>query len=147
MSATARFSEVNEVLATLAPTTANGTVALHVTEWFDMAEFHRGFFFLHVGTPGGASTIDLDIYEATDLAGTGRQIIAAKSITQIAAADAGAYVGIEIQSEELDVSNKYHCLRAELTVGVNTYTYSLAALGFIPRFAGVGVTGYDELVP
>lgn len=147
MLPTARFSEVHEVLATLAPTTANGTVAQHNTEWFDIAEFHRVFFLLHVGTPAGASTIDLDIYEATDTDGSDTQIIATKSITQIVAADAGVYVGIEIRSEELDVNDKFHCLRGELTVGTTAYTYSLVAFGFVPRYADCDVTGYDELVP
>lgn len=147
MTVSENFSEIHEVLATLAPTTANGTVAAHETGYFDMAEFHRVFVFIQVGEPGAAgSTIDITINEATDLDGTGEQAIAALAPAQIDNGDTGGYVGIEIRQEDLTQYDNYHCINIVATVGTNTYTYSLEAWGYVARYDPADVTGYTELV-
>jgi hypothetical protein len=147
MTVSENFSEIHEVLATIAPTTANGTVAAHGTGYFDMAEFHRVFVFVQVGEPGAAgSTIDIAVNEATDLDGTGEQAIAALAATQIDNGDTGAYVGMEIRQEDLSQHDGYHCINVVATVGTNTYTFSLAALGYVARYDPADVTGYAELI-
>lgn len=147
MTVSEQFSEIHEVLATLAPTTANGTVAAHATGYIDLAEFHRAFVFVQIGEPGAAgSTIDITINEATDLAGTGEQAVAALAPAQIDNGDTGGYVGIEIRQEDLTQHDNYHCINVVATVGTNTYTYSLVVFGYVARYDPADVTGYTELV-
>lgn len=156
MSYMERFTEVHDILATLAPITANGAVGAHVTGYVSMADYHRAFAWLHLGTPAGASTIDLAIQQAQDTLGTGTKALttvplfgvpaAAKAITQAVAGDAGNYVGIEIRSEELDVNNGFYTIQATVTVGTATYTYSLVIFGIISRYEAVGVTDFQEII-
>ncbi len=153
MLSTERYTEVTEVLATLAPITANGAVGPHVTGYADFADFHRGFVEFHVGTPGGASTIDITLQQAQDTAGTGAKeltditgVTLTKAPAQIVAADAGEFCGIEINTPELDVTNGYHCIQVTVTVAVDTFTYGLKLLGVVPRYEPTDVTNYMEIV-
>jgi len=148
---TEQFTEVHDVLAAIAPTTANGAVGAHASGYVDMADYHRAFCWLHVGTPGGASTIDVAITQATSSAGAGAKALTtpaggSKSPTQIVAADAGVYVGIEIRSAELDATNGFHFIQATVTVGTSTYTYSLVIFGTVSRYEAVGVTDFAQVV-
>ena len=150
---TEEFTEVHDVLAALAPITANGTQAAHVTGYVDMADYHRAFVWLHVGTPAGASTIDVTLQQATDTDGSDAKeltditgVAATKDITQIVAGDAGVYVGIEIRSPEFDVTNGFHCLQVTVTVGTAAYTYSLVIFGIVSRYESVGITDFAEVI-
>lgn len=147
MSYTQRWTEWNEPIAEISPQTANGAVGEHNSGYFFAGNHHRFVVLLHVGEPGGASTIDIDVEEATTAAGAGAQNIAAKAITQIVAADAGVQVAIEIRTEEMDVANDYDWLNIEVTVAVNTYTYSMQVFAFEPRYPPVPVTTWAEVVP
>lgn len=144
MDSTERFSEVVDVMAAIAPITANGTVAAHNSGYVDLADYHRTFTWLHVGTPAGASTIDVALWEATSAAGAGAALIAGKAITQVVAADAGVYVGIELRPEEL--SSGFSFVQAVVTVGTAAYTYSLVVFGLTSRYEPVGVTDFAEIV-
>ena len=148
---TEQFTEVHDILAALAPTTANGTQAAHVTGYVDMADYHRAFAMLHVGTPGGASTIDVTFQQAQDIAGLNAKALTnpaggAKSLTQIVAGDAGVYAGVEIRSSEFDITNGFSFLQATVTVGTNTYTYGLVLFGIVSRYEPVGVTDWQEII-
>lgn len=148
---TEQFTEVHDILAALAPTTANGTVAAHVTGYVSLADYHRAFVWCHIGTPAGASTIDITMQQAQDTAGTGTKALTTiaggtKSPAQIVAADAGNYVGIEIRSPELDVSNLFHTIQATVTVAVAAFTYSLVIFGIVSRYEAVGTTDFQEVV-
>jgi len=154
MSYTQEFTECHDVLAALAPITANGAVGAHVTGYVSLADYHRAFVFCHVGTPAGASTIDITVQQAQDTSGTGTKeltditgVTGTKAPTQIVAADAGVYVGIEIRSAELDVSNGFHTVQITVTVGVAAYTYSLLVLGIVSRYEAVGITDFQEVIP
>lgn len=140
MSYTERFSEVHELLGNLSPQAANGVVGEHNTGWFFAGNHHRFIIMLTNGEPGGASTIDIDVEEATTAAGAGAQDIV-KAIAQQVAADAGETTLIELRTEEMDVPNDYDWLQIEVIVAVNTYTYDLKVFGVVPRYAPVDVTG------
>lgn len=151
MEATEQFTEVVDVLAELAPTTANGTQAAHVSGYVDIADYHRCFVWLHIGQPAQGATIDVTLQQAQDTAGTGAKALTnpaggSKSPTQIVAADIGNYVGIEIRSPEFDVSNGFHCLQVTVTVGTDTFTYSMVIFGVVSRYEPVGVTDFQEVV-
>ena len=151
---TEQFTEVHDILAELAPTTAHGLVGAHVTGYADMADYHRAFVWLHIGEPGQGATITVTIQEAQDALGTGAQALmniaavpGSKSPAVIVAADSGEYVGIEIRSPELDVSNGYHFIQVTVTVGVAAYTYSCVLFGIVSRYEPVGVTDFLQVVP
>ena len=146
-SAMERFTEVYDVLAALGPTAANAAAGAHVTGYFSMADAHRAFALLHVGTPGQGATINVTVQEATDALGTGAQGIVAKAPAQIVAADADGYVGIEFQSEELDMSNGYDFLQITVTVANAAFYYSLVVLGGPLRYEPAATTDFIELVP
>lgn len=150
---TEEFTEVHDILAALAPVTANGTVAAHLSGYVDIADYHRLFVWLHVGTPAGASTIDVTLQQATDTDGSDAKeltditgVAGTKAPTQIVAGDAGVYVGIEIRSPEFDVTNGFHCLQVTVTVGTSTYTYSLVVFGIVSRYESVGITDFAEVI-
>lgn len=153
MEATERFTEVTEVLATLAPITANGTVADHVTGYVDFADFHRGFVSLIAGTPAGASVITVTLQQATDTDGSDfkeltaiSKVAGSKAPTALAAGDTEEYIGIELNMPELDVTNGFHCIQVTVAVTVAAYTYALYLYGTVPRYAPCDVTGYAEIV-
>ena len=148
---TEEFTEVHDVLAVLAPTAANAAVGAHVTGYVDLADYHRAFFLLQIGESAGAGTIDVTVQQARDTDGTGAKALttiagAAKSPTQVVAADAEGYVGIEIRSPELDVTNGFHCIQVTVTIGGAVYYYSGLLLGVCSRYEAVGVTDFQEVV-
>lgn len=151
---TEQFTEVHDVLAELAPTTAHGLVGAHVTGYADMADYHRAFVWLHLGEPGQAATITVTVQQATSAAGAGAKaltnilgVAGSKSPAVMVAADSGEYVGIEIRSPEIDVSNGYHFIQVTVTVGAAAYTYSCVLFGIVSRYEPVGVTDFLQVVP
>lgn len=146
MSYTQEFTEVHDVLATLAPVAANSAVGAHSTGYVSLADYHRAFVFMQAGVPALGATLDLALWEAQDTAGTGAQAIAGKAITQFTAADTGEYVGIELRTPELDVTNNYNCVAAIATVGTGTYTYELVLFGIVARYEPAGITDFAEVV-
>jgi len=147
MSYTQRFTEWFEPLANISPQAANGVVGVHNSGFVFVGNYHRIIVLLHIGEPAGASTIDVDVEEATTAAGAGTVNIAGKSIATIVAAGAGSIVAIELRTEEMNVANDFDWINVEVTVGVAAYTYSLYVFGFEPRFPPVPVTAWQEIVP
>ena len=114
MSYTQRFYEDWELLAVLSPQTANGTVGEHNTGYVNVGDYHRVAALVLPGEPAGASTIDIDVEEATDAAGTGAQNVTGVAPNQIVAADAGQAGCIEFQTEEMDAANDYDFINLEV---------------------------------
>jgi len=141
------FYEMNEVLAVLAPTTANAAVGAHTTGPICIADFHKVFVKLILGEPGAAgSTVDLALAEMLDVNRTGTQLLPGSGTDQLVAADTEGYVGVEAPGHNAIVTAGYPYIEAVVTVGVNTFHYSLVVYGVKPRYAPVDVTGYTELV-
>jgi hypothetical protein len=140
MSYTARFTEVNELLARLPPLTYNGGVS---TPWIAMNDFHRAIVIFSVGTLTG--TLDGAVFQATNLAGAGAKAVAGKAITQLAATDDEVICGIELKTEELDVDGGFDCIRIQ-TVSSAVNVFGVIVFGTTPRYAEVGVTEWDEVV-
>lgn len=145
MAYTERWYEGNELLAHISPQAANGTVGEHNTGWVDVSEFHRVLILVHPGEPGGASTIDIDVEEATSAAGAGAQNVTGVNPNQIVAGDAGEPGEIEFQTEEMDAANDYRYINVEVIVGTNTYTYSLYVFGIETRYRPVSTALWREL--
>ncbi|MBD3387422.1 MAG: hypothetical protein GF414_00575 [Candidatus Altiarchaeales archaeon] len=135
-----------ELLDHLGPVDANQTVGDHATACVDLAEFHRAFILIVTGDAATDATLDVAIHQATDTDCSDAKEMTSKAITQLTDADEDAYVGIEIQTEEMDLDNGFHTLKAIVTVGTGTFDYALMIFGVDPRYEPRGTTGFDELV-
>jgi len=149
---TEQFTEVHDILATLPPTAANAAVGVHNSGYVSLADYHRAFVWFDIGEPAAGATIDLAITQATSAAGAGAVALttpaaATKNPAQIVAADIGEHVGIEVRSEELDITNGYIFINVAVTVGTDTFYYDLVIFGIVGRYEPVGVTDFLYLMP
>lgn len=149
---TEQFTEVHDILATLKPTAANAAVGVHNSGYVSLADYHRAFVWLAVGEPAAGATLDVAITQATSAAGAGVAPLltvgaATKNPAQIVAADIGGHVGIEVRSEELDVTNLYVFINVAVTVTNDTFYYDLVIFGIVGRYEPVGVTDFLYLMP
>jgi hypothetical protein len=145
MEATVQFTEDVELLAHQAPQAAYAAVGDHNLDWVDFGDYHRGVVLIHPGEAQATSTLDVDVYEAKDTDGTDAQIIDDYSITQLDNGDAGGGpVAIEINAPEM--SSGYHCLQVRVTVGADTYYYSVMFFGTVLRYPPADTSVYTEVV-
>lgn len=141
-----QFTERAEVLDTLAPTAANAAVGTHQTSCVDLEEFHRAFIMINLGEAAQGATIDVTVWQAKNTSCADAKQMTSKAPAQIVAGDQGGYVGIEIQSEELDLNNSYHCIKVRCVVGSDTYYHSVEIFGLDSRFEPRDTSGFTELV-
>jgi len=152
MSATEQFTEITDVLATIPPLAANAGVGVHNSGYVSLADYHRAFVWLDLGEAGQDATIDVVLTQATDAAGTGAKALTTpagvtKNPAQIVAGDAGDHVGIEIRSEELDITNGFVFVQAAVTIAAATYYYDLVIFGLVSRYEPVGAADFLYLMP
>jgi hypothetical protein len=149
---TEQFTEVHDILATIPPLAAKAAMGAHNTGYVSLADYHRAFIWWDIGEAAQGATMDLVLTQATDAAGAGAKALTTpagvtKNPAQIVAADAGEHVGIEIRSEELDITNGFVFIQAEVTIAVDTYYYDLVIFGIVSRYEAVGVTDFLYLMP
>lgn len=144
MSYTERFTEVHEVLGELFPASYAAEQNVPSSGFINVGMYHRVVIILSAGNIG--TSLDADVEVATD--NNGSNVRTLKSITQLteAGGDDNSRVAIEIRGEELNIEGvNYPYLRLEVTPNGATLAGALV-LGIIPRYAGVSVTGWDEVV-
>lgn len=145
---TEQFTETHDVLDTLPPTAANAAVGVHGTQYVSLADYHRAFVWVDLGEATQGATLDVEIWQATSAAGAGAVIMAAKSPVQSVAANQGNHIGIEVRSEELNVSAGFVFLQARVDVGgQGPFYYDLVIFGIVSRYEAVGVADFQEVVP
>ena len=136
------FSEVHKVLDHIEPASHAGGLS---TNWCDMSTYHRAFVLIECGSI--VTTLDVAVWQATDQTGAGAKAVTSKSITQLAGGDDNALVGIELRTEELDVTNGFNWIRVQTdNGGGGGNTYSVVLFGIVTRYAPVGHTEFDEIV-
>lgn len=137
-----RFTEVHHKLATIYPVAHAGGVS---TVWVSMANYHRAF--VEVLTGNMVNPLDVAIWQATDIAGTGAKLVTGKAITQLNGGDDSQSVGIELRTEELDVDGGFDCIRVQtLNGGAGGNVYSVVLYGIVGRFLPTGTTEWDEVI-
>jgi hypothetical protein len=116
--------------------------------WGAMTNYHRAVFFMNVGDMGQASTLDVQLRQATDAAGAGAKVIANEVITQLtqAAGDGNQLVCIEIRSEELDAANNFDFIGVQTVVGGAAIELSWTLFAGVPRYAPTPTTNWEEIV-
>ena len=86
-----------------------GTIASSTvpSAYISMADYERVVFLIFVGDMPATSTLDAQVVQATDAAGTGSKVITGAAITQLVATDDNKMVSIEVRDTALDVENGF----------------------------------------
>ena len=122
--------------------------------WVNVSLYHRLWLVINVGDLQAGGTFDATVQQATTTAGAGAKAITssktlvAKAITQLtqAGGDSDSIVCIELQTEEMDVTNLFDCVRFVITVGVANAEYSAILYGCISRHRAVPTTNWTEII-
>lgn len=122
--------------------------ATYNSDWAAMTIYHRAVFVMNVGEMVQTATLDVQIRQATDAAGTGAKVIAGEAITQLsqAAGDGDQLVCIEIRSEEMDATNNFDFIGVQLTVGNAAVELGWILYGRVPRYMPTPTTNWEEIV-
>jgi hypothetical protein len=146
MSYTERFSETHVPLIigthnTLAPGTYD-------TEYVSLMNYHRAFLMVQPIEMGAGASLTVSVRQATDTAGTSVKAITGKSMTALTAAsgDEGVLNGLELRTEELDVSSLFDCVCVRLVVAGAACIVAYYLLGIVTRFAPVSTAAWNEIV-
>jgi len=141
MTYSQRQYEINALLAVIHPDLHLGT---YYTEWVRASDYHCLTAELYVGDLGQAATIDLEMQQATDSAGTGAKAVVSgaaitKAITQLtqAGGDGDDSCCIECRSEELDAMNNFCWVRLRLDALVAGSNVGAVLRGWFPRYIPV----------
>lgn len=119
-----------------------------------LQDYHRAVLVINVGDMGQGATLDVQIRQATSAAGAGVKTIAdkagtgTKAITQLtqAGGDGNQLLCIELQTEELDVDNRFSFVGVRAVVAGASIEYSWILYGIITRFKPVPTTNWDEVI-
>lgn len=142
---TARFSELHyplliEYADSLGP-------AVTASAWINMQNYHRGVLVLNVGTIVATGVVYAYLQQAQNVGGLGGKAIAGKAITPlVATTDDDSLVCIELQTEELDVSNGFNWVRFVVHTNTAAAEYSSVFYGIEPRFQPTPVANWTEVV-
>jgi hypothetical protein len=119
--------------------------------WVSMENYHRGWFYLNVGSIGTDYTLDVYLQEALNAGGLGGKTISGKAITQLTGADDDSLVCIELRTEEMDVTNGFSFVAVVMDIrfaaqnGTGVYL-AWSLFGCQPRDAATPTTNWTEIV-
>lgn len=143
---TARFTEMYQFGGQLYP--ADKSAGTHNTDWLDHSKFHRSVWVVIVGDMDNGATLDFKLQEATDDSGSDSQDINGKAITQLtqSGGDGNSVVVVELQTEEMDVTDQFRYVRGQLVVANAAVQCSVIPLRGPTRYAPVSTTVLAEVV-
>ena len=129
-------------------------VGTHTSAYVSMETYHRAKLIGLVGDLGQGATVDIQILQAQDAAGTGAKVIVdkagtgTKAITQLtqAGGDGDDGVVIELQTEELDVDNGFDFIAVQVVIAGAAVEMGYVLFGCEARYKAVGVTGWTEVI-
>jgi len=142
MATVRMFSEDCELSAVIHPDLHQGT---YYTPWVYAGDFHRMFAELQVGDIGQGGTIDMELQEAQDAAGTGGAAIATKAITQLTQAGGDGDDVCLIECEMVEMTDGYSYVRVRLDALTASANCSVTLRGWRPRFSPV-TNNYTEVI-
>ncbi|PXV60665.1 hypothetical protein SAMN04487785_102393 [Dyella jiangningensis] len=131
-----KASEQTGVLGAINPSSqAVGTLT---TGWISAANYQKFLAIVQTGVLGAAATVDCNIQQALDGAGTGAKAIAGAAIAQLSGAGgANVQAEINLDAQQLDVEGGFGFINVSVIVGAAASQTSALLLGFAPRFAPV----------
>lgn len=109
------------------------------TGWIDVSNCHQLLAILQTGVLGAGATIDFNLQQATDSAGTGAKTITGKQITQIVKASGdNVQVEINLRPAEMDIEGGFRFVRVRINVGTAASLVSALLLGVMRYGPGSG---------
>lgn len=106
--------------------------------WTPVGNFQSFLALVDVGVMQAGSTVDFQIQQAQDNAGTGAKIIGTKSITQLLAAGGNnRQAMVNCRATDLDQLNGFSFISFKITVGTAASLVAGFLLGGYPRFEPV----------
>lgn len=152
MSYTERLSEAVYPLAI--EYADSQAIGAHAGAWVNVSLYHRLWLVVNVGEMQAGATLDAALQQATTTAGAGVKAILAKNqvtnkaITQLtqAGGDGDDLVCIELQTEEMDVTNLFDCVRFVITIAGAAVEYAAVLYGCISRHKAVPTTNWTEII-
>jgi len=128
------------------PADAFGAAA-YVSAWVNVGRYHREALVLSVGDMAQGATLDAELWEASDAAGTGAALIAGKAITQLtqAGGDGDECPIISLRNEELTPGNAY--VQVRFTVANAQVELAYFLFGLVADYEPVPTTRWGEIVP
>lgn len=123
-------------------------VGNHTTAWFALRDYHRAWCYIDIGDMVAGASLDVWLEQATTVAGAGAKAITGKAITQMlqASGHGDDWLCIELQTEELDVTNNFDCIRVRYYVGGAAVELSITLFAIEPRFMATPTTNWHEVV-
>lgn len=119
------------------------------TGWIDMS-LYDGLLAIGLGgVLGSSTTLDGKFQQATSSAGAGAKDVTGLAITQLtqAGTDDNKQVLVNLQSQDLDVSNGFRYAKWSMTPATSTALIAAVVLGLNARYApGTHETTVDEVV-
>ena len=120
--------------------TAAGAATVPAT-YIDVSNMERFAFLISIGNMTG--TLDAQVVQATDGAGTGSKNVTGAVITQLGATDDNKQVLVEVQTNKLDINNDFHFVAITLTEAGSTA--QLADAWFIGVNESAPVTQHTDV--
>lgn len=127
------------------------TAATHTSGWVAAKDFHSFMAVVQAGTLGASATVDAKLEQATDGSGTGAKDITGKAITQLtqAGTDSDKQAVINLDADELDVTNDFTHFRLSITVATASCDGAGIIFGLDPRYgpaSDTDISTVDEIV-
>ena len=143
---TARFSELHYPLLIENPDAV--VAGTYNSVWISMEAYHRGVLLINCGDMTAGDRLDVWMQQATTVGGAGGKAIANKTITLTQAIDGGNdLVCMELQTEEMDVSNHFDFIRVVYRVLGTSTELSLIYFGIEPRYPPTPTANWHTIVP
>jgi len=150
MTYSQRQYEISALMAVIHPDLHQGT---YYTPWVRASDYMCFTAELYVGDMGQGGTIDMEMQQAQDSAGTGGKTVVnaggtTKAITQLtqAGGDGDDACCVECRSEELDAANNFHWIRIRLDVLVASANACAVLRGWFPRYIPVANNWTEAVV-
>lgn len=145
MAYTELFSEMHE--PGLFEPADSFAISTRDSAYMNMENYHRGVLQLIVGDMAGGATLDVQIRQATDAAGTGVKAIAGKAITQLtqAGGDGNDYIVIELQTEQMDAANDFDFVGVRCVIAGAAVEYAYVFNAYESRYSPVPQGNYTEV--
>lgn len=149
MNATLLASDRAAVVGVIDPDATSASTV--TTGWIAAKDFHSFLAIVMAGTLGSSATLDAKLEQATSAAGAGAKDITGKAITQLtqAGTDSDKQALINLDPNELDVSNGFTHFRLSMTVATATSDAGGIVLGLDPRYGPASLADaatVDEIV-
>lgn len=142
MSYTQRLTEVLNPVAGIHPASYSTAQS---TSWISASLYQRFFAYIKTGLIAGGGTFNAKFEQATNSSGGSAKDVTSKAITQLADTGDNLRMGIELRTEELDVTGGFDYIRLTVTPTAATLI-SADIFAFEAAYEPVSTTTWQEII-